>query len=276
MNKIQDIKEATKSVWGSTPAGWTYGQGFQKGTKEFFESVLEKRFSYECDWLDDIVKFERFRGKRILEIGCGAGYDAYQFCKHGADYTGIDLTPDNPIIAQKHLAFFNYKAQTLEMDAEQLHFSEKFDYIYSFGVLHHTPYIKKALKNIFDVLNENGEAQIIVYHKHSIFYILQVVLCDWIFKMKFLKMSLKDRRSHIEYTLSDSKALVNIYSKKEFHVLCKEAGFRVIKTDIRKLVREDLPDFPLVRRMYKYIPDSWLQSLSKKFGWYLSVRMVKA
>ena len=77
-----------------------------------FESVLKRRFSEECEWMDEIVHFERFKGKKVLEIGCGAGYDAYQFCRNGAVYIqGIDLTPDNPVIAKKHLSYFNYEAK---------------------------------------------------------------------------------------------------------------------------------------------------------------------
>lgn len=276
MNNGQSIKEATKLVWGTNPAGWSYGSGYQKGTKEFFESVLEKRFTEECDWMFDIVQFDRFKGKKVLEIGCGAGYDAYQFCKHGAYYTGIDITPDNPLITQKHLSFFDYKATVLEMDIEELSLTEKFDYVFSFGVLHHTPNIKKALRNIYNVLNNKGEAQVIVYYKHSIFYMLHVVLSIWIMRMKFLKIPLKDQRSKIEFTLSEAKPLVNVYSIKELHALCHEAGFKIIKTDIRKLVREDLPNFPLIKKLYRFIPNSWLGYLSKKWGWYLSVRMIKA
>lgn len=272
----QPIKETSKMVWGATPAGWLYGQGYPKETQEFFTSVLKKRFTEECDWMFDVVKFERFKGKKVLEIGCGLGYDAYQFCKHGAMYMGIDLTPDNPRIAKNNLAFFGYEATVLEMDCEHLSLAEKFDYIFSFGVLHHTPNIQKALKNIYNALDDTGEAQLIVYYKRSIYYMLTVVLYDWILKMKFFKISLADRRSQIEYTTSGGKPLVNVYSKKELHTLCKNAGFKVIQTDIRKLVRDDLPGIPVFMKVYKYIPDSWLYFLSKRFGWYLSVRLVKA
>jgi len=272
----ETIKEATKIVWGTNPAGWAYGNGFKKGTKEFFESVLHRRFTQECDWMDEIVHFDRFKGKKVLEIGCGAGYDAYQFCKHGAHYTGIDITPDNPIIAKKHLAFFGYDAQFLEMDAENVSLQERFDYVFSFGVLHHTPNILKALQKIHAVLKDDGEAQIIVYHKYSIFYILNLMVCDWFLRGKFLKMSLKDRLAQIEVTQSDAQALVNVYSKKEFHALCKKAGFKIIKTDVRKLTIEDLPEIPLLKYCYRFIPKRFLYLLSKRWGWYLSVRMVKA
>lgn len=272
----QKIKDATKIVWGTNPAGWSYGNGYVKGTKEFFESVLHRRFTEECEWMDEIVHFNRFKDKKVLEIGSGAGYDAYQFCRNGAIYTGIDLTPDNPIIAKKHLDYFGYKATFLEMDVEALSLSDAYDFVFSFGVLHHTPNIMAALKNIHTVLKDGGEAQIIVYHKNSIFYILKLILYDWILKLQFLKKSLKDRRSEMEVTHSKAKALVNVYSAKELHKLCKQAGFRVIKTDVRKLVRDDLPGLPLIKKLYRFIPDAWLYALSKKFGAYLSVRMVKA
>jgi len=272
----ESIKESTKLVWGTTPAGWTYAEGHPKGTKEFFQAVLKKRFTEECDWMSDVVQFERFNGKKVLEIGCGAGYDAYQFCKNGAQYTGIDITPDNPIIAKKHLSLFGFDAKFLEMDVETLSLDEKFDYVYSFGVLHHTPDLKKALKNIHHVLKKDGEAQLIVYYRWSIFYIIRVVLFNWILKMKFLSMSLEDLRSQIEYTVTNAKPLVNVYSQAEFSRFCQDAGFKIIKADIRKLVREDLPAIPLVKKLYPRIPDSWLNILAKKYGWYLSLRMTKS
>lgn len=273
---IEDIKNSTKKVWGASPAGSAYGKQYQPGSKDFFEAVLEKRFSYELDWLDGIVDFKRFNGKKVLEVGCGAGYDAYQFCKHGADYTGIDIVPENPVLTQKHLEFYGFKATAIEMDAEKLTLDDNtFDYVFSFGVLHHTPNIRKALQHIYNVLKVGGECQIIVYNKHSIFYWLTLVLSVWILRGKFLKMSLKDMRSKIEYTQSDALPLVNVYSKRQICKLMKEAGFSIIKTDIRKLLAEDLPSIPLIRKMYKYIPKRFLDVLGKKFGWYVSVRAVK-
>ena len=225
--------------------------------------------------MHEIVRFERFKGKKVLEIGSGAGYDAYQFCKHGADYTGIDITPDNPIISYKHLSYFGYFPTFYEMDVEHLSLQEKFDFVYSFGVLHHTPNIQKALKNIYDVLNNDGEAQIIVYYKYSIFYMLHIVLAEWIIKKKYLHMTKEECLQNIEFTTSDRKPLVKVYGKREFKKLCKEAGFKILKTEVRKLHHEDLPDISVVRRTYKYIPQLWLNTIARCFGWYLSVRMVK-
>ncbi len=271
----QKIKNISKQLWGSDPAGMVFGKEFEKGSKNFFERVLEKRFLYECQWLNEIVDFSRFNKKNILEIGCGAGYDAYQFCKNGAFYTGIDLTPENILLAKKHLFYYGFMPTILELDVEKMNFDSLFDFIFSFGVLHHTPSIIEALKGIHRALKMGGEAQIIVYHKNSIFYRIHLFLFDWILRGKFLKMSFKKRLSQIEFTTLDVEPLVNVYSKKELILLMESTGFKVIKIDIRKLNREDLPLIPFVEKLYKYIPDSLLYFFSKKWGWYLSVRAIK-
>lgn len=271
----QEVKERSKATWGASPAGTAFAQGHEKGTKEFFEAVLQKRFSYECDWLDEIVDFKRCAGKKVLEIGSGAGYDAYQFCKNGADYTGIDITPDNPVIARKHLNYYGYTPTFLEMDIEHAPFKEAFDYVYSFGVLHHVPDIHRALDNVYQALKPGGEVQIIVYHKNSIFYWLHVVLGDWILRGKFVSMSLNERLSNIEYTTAAQKPLVRVYSKREIQHVMKKAGFSIIKTDVRKLVIEEFPNIPLVRAGYRFIPQGLLLWLSRYVGWYVSVKAIK-
>lgn len=269
------IKEATKQVWGTSPAGWIFGDGHEFGSKEFFEAVLKKRFSYEVPWLDHIVCFKRFNGKKVLEIGCGGGYDAYQFCAAGADYTGIDITPQNPLNASKHISYYGYKARFLELDAEHLNFNEEFDYIYSFGVLHHTPDMQKVLSNCYKALKQGGEVQVIVYNKWSLFYCLTVVLYEWILKFNCRRRSLKEQRSMIESTESNHRPLVNVYSKRELQKLLKQSGFTVIKSDIRKLVQEDLPGPKFIRKLYSLIPESLLNFLGRYIGWYVSVRAVK-
>lgn len=105
MRTSQALKNAAKHVWGKSPAGWVYGKKYKPGTKEFFESVINKTFSYEVEWLDEIVNFNKFKDKKVLEIGCGGGYDAFMFCTAGADYTGIDITQQNPLRTLKHLSY---------------------------------------------------------------------------------------------------------------------------------------------------------------------------
>lgn len=268
-------KEAAKAVWGTSPAGWTFGQTHKPGSKEFFDAVIAKRFSYECDWLDGIVRFEKLKRKKVLEIGCGAGYDAYQFCKHGAEYTGIDITPANPLLTRQHLSYYGYQPTTHEMDAEKMNFNQEFDFVYSFGVLHHIPDMQKVLNNCYQALRTGGECQIIVYNKYSIFYMLSVVFAAWFLRGNFLRRSLAQQRSFIEYSESNEHPLVNVYSKRTVEKMMRQAGFEITQTSVRKLVHEDLPSIPLVGRLYWLIPASFLSKLGNIFGWYVSVRARK-
>ena len=62
------------------------------GSPEFLEEL--ERYRYEkMPYLRDIVRSPSWRGKRVLEIGCGPGMDLIQLAGAGARVTGMDLTP---------------------------------------------------------------------------------------------------------------------------------------------------------------------------------------
>jgi 2-polyprenyl-3-methyl-5-hydroxy-6-metoxy-1,4-benzoquinol methylase len=270
----ESIKQITKNVWGTNPAGWTHAPTQEKGTKDFFETVLAKRFLEECPWLPAVVNFENYKDKKVLEIGSGAGYDAYQFCKNGANYTGIDLVPENRVLAKKHLSFYGYKPRILEMDAEKMQLPEKFDLIYSFGVLHHIPHIELALTKSFDHLKDEGKVLFIVYNKHSIAYWLGVFL-NWIIRGRFLYETLASSLGRVEQVGSLERPLVRVYTKKSFFDLLKKAGFIPVSTCIRKLERHDLPFFRALKYVYRFIPEFLLEKMGRLWGWYLCVEAVK-
>src|SRR5271170_4985229 len=119
---MHEGKRNAQAVWGATPAGSTYGGGASYGTKEYFDNVLARRSTEEQPWLTELVPFSSFAGKGVLEIGCGAGYDAYEICRRRAHYVGIDIAPENPPRARKHLSAYGLEPRLLEADAETLPF----------------------------------------------------------------------------------------------------------------------------------------------------------
>jgi SAM-dependent methyltransferase len=269
-------KIKSKAVWGATPAGATYGGGAVPGSKDFFESVVYKRSTYEMPWLYEIVPFSSFRRKSVLELGCGAGYDAYELCRNGAYYTGIDITPQNIERTKKHLGYYGYSPEVLEGDAENLSFEgNTFDMVFSNGVLHHTPDIERSFREAYRVLRPGGEFWVILYHKHSVFYWLKLFFTDQILKFGFLKRSLKERLSMIEYTTSKDRPLVNVYSRSQVRKLLHHAGFSVESMWVRKLLKEDLPEIYVIWRLWQYIPQRWLDFLGKYFGWYVIAKATK-
>ena len=123
--------------------------------------------------------FHLYKDKEVLEIGCGAGFDAIQFIKAGADYTGIDLTENAIITAQDlilpHLTVYD-NAKLMQMNAEHLSFSSNsFDLVYSFGTIHHTLKPYKVVKEIYRVLKPNSEFYVMLYSKPSIRYNLDIM-----------------------------------------------------------------------------------------------------
>jgi SAM-dependent methyltransferase len=274
MMAMYDGKEAARKVWGTAPAGWVFAEGAAIGTKEYFENVLHKRSSYEQPWLFEVFPFDTASGKKVLEVGCGAGYDAYEFCRKLAIYTGVDITPENIERTKKHLGLFGFNADIRLGDAEKLDFpDESFDIVFSNGVLHHIPDIRRSLSEIQRVLKPRGEFWMTLYHKNSVFYRLSVCLWKHILKGGFLEMSLLDRRALIEDTGSDAKPIVNIYSKREARKLVHEANFSLEFLGCRKLVHEDFPG--TICRLIRPVPQKFLDRLGRVFGWYVVTRARK-
>jgi ubiquinone/menaquinone biosynthesis C-methylase UbiE len=270
-----DGKEAARQVWGASPAGWVYGEGAAIGTKEYFENVIRKRSDYELPWLVEVFPFDKTRGRRVLEVGCGAGYDAYEFCRNGASYTGIDITPQNIERTKKHLGLVGFEADIRLGDAEHLDFpDESFDLAFSNGVLHHIPDIRKGFNEIYRILKPEGEFWLTLYNKNSVFYRLSVCLWGHILKGGFLKLSLKERRSLIEYTASDARPIVNVYSKGEVQALVQQARFSIEFLGCRKLVHEDFPG--TIARLIRPVPQELLDRLGRVLGWYVVVRARKS
>jgi SAM-dependent methyltransferase len=243
--------------------------GAQPGTRDFFEAVIRERSTYELPWLTRIVPFRSFGQKRVLEIGCGAGYDAYEFARNGAIYTGIDIAPENIDRTRSHLALFGLAGDIREGDAEDLQLrSGSFDIVFSNGVLHHVPSIEKALSEAYRVLVPGGEIWMIVYHRNSVFYWLDLYLYRWwILGDRHRYRSFDERLSMIEYTTSAAKPLVRVYSTREVESLLRDAGFAPRRTAVRKLVREDFPGGG--RKPMRLVPQALLDVFAKRFGWYV-------
>ena len=78
------------------------------GSREFFEELSEYRFD-KLRYLPKIVDFAGFKGKKILEIGCGAGIDLVEFGAGGAIVTGIDLSKTAIDLAKKYFSYLNIR-----------------------------------------------------------------------------------------------------------------------------------------------------------------------
>jgi ubiquinone/menaquinone biosynthesis C-methylase UbiE len=167
-------KGDVEKFWDANPCG--YKKSDNPLDRTFFEEATAKR--YADQWhIPELVRFERFRGKKVLEIGCGMGIDGSQFARHGALYTGVDLTSAALNLSTRHFKAKQLDGDFLKADAENLPFpGEHFDCVYSHGVLHHTPNIQKALAEIHRVLIPGGDLILMLYNKHSYDYYVTYLL----------------------------------------------------------------------------------------------------
>jgi ubiquinone/menaquinone biosynthesis C-methylase UbiE len=110
-----------------------------------------------------------WKGKHVLEFGCGSGIDAVEFASYGAKVTAVDLT-DSAVELTRSLALeANVDIEVLKTSNTALPFSNNtFDCVYSFGVLHHIPEVEKTLVELQRVLRPGGSVMAMVYNKNSL------------------------------------------------------------------------------------------------------------
>jgi ubiquinone/menaquinone biosynthesis C-methylase UbiE len=164
----QATKDAVRAHWEADPCGSRLA-GAEPGSREFFDQVEAERYRLE-PFIPTFAEFDRWRGKRVLEVGVGLGTDFVRFARAGALATGIDLTEAAASLVRTRLELEGFNAEVLAADAESLPFpDDSFDLVYSWGVLHHTPDTPKALAEVRRVLAPGGEAKVMLYSRRSWF-----------------------------------------------------------------------------------------------------------
>jgi ubiquinone/menaquinone biosynthesis C-methylase UbiE len=137
------------------------------GTKGFFIDLDDYRFD-KLRYLPQVVDFNAYRGKKILEIGCGVGIDLIRFAIGGAQVTGVDLAQQSISLAKKNFEHNGLKADLRVMNGEALEFAENsFDVVYAHGVLQYTADANKMAREMHRVLKSGGEAIAMVYNRIS-------------------------------------------------------------------------------------------------------------
>ncbi|NOZ10650.1 MAG: methyltransferase domain-containing protein, partial [Gammaproteobacteria bacterium] len=131
----------------------------KRGGDDYFSELEEQRYRTHSHILPWIQQMEG--GRSVLEIGCGIGMDSYQLAKRGLNVTGIDLTKIAIETAKKRFDRKGIVASFEVGDATNLKFeNESFDYVYSFGVLHHTQNTEASIQEVYRVLRKGGVARI--------------------------------------------------------------------------------------------------------------------
>lgn len=249
---IDDIQE----YWSRKPCNIGHSNK-EIGTKEYFDEVETRKYFVEPH-IPGFASFDKWTGKKVLEIGCGIGTDATNFMRAGADYYGVDLSKESLKIAKQRFSVFGFDPERLqEANAEKLseYFEkESFDLVYSFGVIHHTPEPKKIIESIKKILKKDGILKIMLYAKNS-----------W--KSYMIDIGLDQPEAQYGCPIA------NVYTNDEVSDLLD--GF----SDISITQDHIFPYIVTEYKKYNYVPEKWFssmpkemfQQLEKKLGWHLLI-----
>ena len=270
MAGLVEEKLRAREQWGQDPCGAEYDREHELGTREFFDEVERYRYQEYAPWMPRLMEFEKFRGARLLEIGCGMGTDLLQFARGGARCTGVDLTPRSVEITRHRFRLYGAEGNFMISDGERLPFqSESFDVVYSNGVLHHTPDTAGSIREVHRVLRPGGAAKVMLYHRNSLNYWVEIILRRGVLGLEFLRgRSTEEIMSRvIEFSDHDARPLVKVYSRKQVRELF--GMFKDVRVDVEQLMRDEL------RFMSPVVSESVLDKLRKKIGWNVIVTAKK-
>jgi ubiquinone/menaquinone biosynthesis C-methylase UbiE len=260
-----EFKRRVREQWGSDPCGAIYGNGYELGTREFFDSVEAHRYGVYAPWMPEVMEFDGFAGLDLLEVGCGMGTDLLQFARGGARVTGLDYTPRSIEIARRRFGVYGVPGDFVLGDAENLSFPDaSFDIVYSNGVLHHTPDTQRAIDEIHRVLRPGGVAKVMLYNRRSLYYWIHILFRFGLLEGELLRSTPEEIMSrHVEYSETGARPLVRAYTRREVERMF--GRFRERRTVVRQLTR---PELHLPRFL---VPDEAIHALGRRWGWNLII-----
>ena len=183
LREENELQERNRLWWDRNPMSydWCKTIAAPEGTREFFEEI-DARFLQASAFCGGerafarLIPFDDLKGKRVLEIGCGLGCHAQLLAEAGCILTAIDLTPRAVELTRKRLSLKGITADVRVMDAEQMELEdEQFDFVWSWGVVHHSASPARIVREAYRVLKPSGEFRLMVYHRRSLCAYINVV-----------------------------------------------------------------------------------------------------
>ncbi|MBV9328288.1 MAG: class I SAM-dependent methyltransferase [Chloroflexi bacterium] len=161
------------------PSAWDASAWFDEQDRRFLANAAF--YATDRDPFDRFLPYAALRGKQVLEIGVGSGLHAELLARAGAHMTGIDLTAAAISRTERRFALKGLAGRFFQWDAEQPlpEFDRAFDFVWSWGVIHHSSRSGVIVRNVHDWLRPDGTFAGMVYHRDSINAAVSVVR-DWV------------------------------------------------------------------------------------------------
>jgi 2-polyprenyl-3-methyl-5-hydroxy-6-metoxy-1,4-benzoquinol methylase len=229
-----NLQAKSRGWWETNPMSYDWHKSLQapEGSREYFEEIDRRFFASSSFYrgnrpFEQWIPFDRLVGKRVLEIGCGLGAHAQLLSEAGCQLTCIDLTEKAVENTSRRLALNGLRADIRRMDAEQMDFPDgEFDFVWSWGVIHHSADTERIIRHVYRVLKPGGEFRLMVYYRRSLSG-LYCIIRGFLTGKFFKGMSVQQVLSF--YT---DGYMARFYTRREFRELLMRCGFSSVETRV--------------------------------------------
>jgi SAM-dependent methyltransferase len=265
MATIQDVKQ----YWDRRPCNIRHSPK-PRGTREYFDEVERRKYFVEPH-IPGFADFPRWRGKEVLEIGCGIGTDSINFARNGARHTIVELSTESLNITRTRFELEGLHAECINGNAEELDQllppGKQYDLIYSFGVIHHTPRPERVIEAIARRLKPDGELRLMVYARHSWKVWWIYARYGWCEPWNWARLVAKYSEAQIGSPVSF------VYSKREARMLLRE--FEIVSIAKDHIFPYRIPAYVQYRYVknwyFRWMPNLMFRWLERRLGWHLLI-----
>lgn len=160
--------DQVRQFWDARPCNVRHSDR-PRGTREYFDEVERKKFTAEPH-IPAFCEFDRWQGRRVLEIGCGIGTMAINFARAGADYTGVELSEESLELTRQRFEVYGEHGRFFHGNAEELTGFvpiQQYDLVFTWGVIHHSPNPQRILEQAQLYMRPGSCLKVMVYATNS-------------------------------------------------------------------------------------------------------------
>lgn len=269
---FESIQTGNRTWWTDQTMSYDWKDKInqERFTLSWFDEV-DRRFIHAArlfgtatEPFDRIIPFSALSGRNVLEIGCGMGLHTELMIRAGARVTSLDLSPTSVEACTTRMSLKKLTADVRQGDAEELPYPDNhFDFVWSWGVIHHSSRTAKIVREIARVLRPDGECRVMVYNREGMSARVTFIK-NYLLKGGFLRGSFDETLNHNSDGFS-----ARYYTKDQFEDLFR-AFFHEASCAVCGQEADSIPLPRHLRRLAKWlVSEAWLRRRQSRCGGFL-------